>query len=264
MNSIAALIDHTPVSEIVIDFVEKIALHQGANVKLLTIVDRKSAEEIDQYHKNLSTFKERLAGSGIEVDCLMEEGSFFDLVEGSVDKLHASLVVIGTHGKKGLKQAIFGSHILKLVQLLNVPSLVVQESSKWPSGGFDKVLFPLGSHSNFEMKIRQTSDLMNEKGHVDLYAVYKTATLDPETKKNIERCIEYFNDKDVNYTLVEEDAQFFSVGYARQTLAYAQSKPVSLISIMAQSGGDMKVFSNVDKENVILNEQAIPVLCCNA
>jgi len=178
----------------------------------------------------------------------MEEGSFFDVVEGNVDKLHASLVVIGTHGKKGLKQAIFGSHILRLVQLLNIPSLVVQESSKWPEGGFDKVLFLLGSHSNFEMKIHQTGDLMNAKGHVDLYAVYKTATLDPETKKNIERCIEYFKQKEVNYSLVEEDAQFFSVGYARQTLAYAQSNPVNLLSIMAQSGGDMKVFSNAEQQ----------------
>jgi|GEM_PF-6904538 len=69
MNSIAALIDHTPVSEVVIDFVEKIALHQGASVKLLTIVDRKSVEEIDQFQKNLSNYKEHLTSAGINVEC---------------------------------------------------------------------------------------------------------------------------------------------------------------------------------------------------
>lgn len=263
MKSIAALIDHTPVSDTVIEFTENIALHQGAKVKLLTIVDRKSAAEIDEFRANLKAYSDRLTSAGLEVEYFMEEGTFFNLIEQSVDKLHVSLVVIGTHGKKGLKQAIFGSHILKLVQMLNVPSLVVQESSEWHAGGFDKVLFPISSHSNFELKINQTRALLSESAHIDLYAIYKTSKLDEETKKNIENCMEYFNKESVAYSLIEEDAQFFSLGYARQTLAFASANPVHLISIMAESSGDTKVFSKVDKENVILNEDCIPVLCCN-
>jgi len=204
-----------------------------------------------------------MISAGLEVEFFMEEGTFFNIIEQSIDKLHVSMVVIGTHGKIGLKQAIFGSHILRLVQMLNVSSLVVQESSKWHEGGFDKVLFPISSHSNFELKVKQTRELMSESAHIDLYAIYKTSQLDEETKKNIESCMVYFAQESLDYSLVEEDAQFFSVGYARQTLAYVGANPVNLISIMAQAAGDTKVFSKVDKENVILNEYGIPVLCCN-
>jgi len=263
MRSITALIDHTEISQKVIEFTKQIARHQGVKAHLLTVVPKGDNKRSEECRSRLTDYNKEFYEAGLDVELHMIEGSFFDIVEGAVDKLHTSLVIIGTHGKKGLKQHIFGSNILKLVQMLNVPSLVVQDSSEWHAGGFAKVLFPIAEHSQFEMKMQQTRELMDPNGMVELYTIYKTDRLNDETAENVTKCQGFFEAEGIKYRLVEEEAKIYSVGYARQTIAYAGESNPHLISIMAQAAGDTKVFGNVDKENVILNELGIAVLCCH-
>jgi hypothetical protein len=78
--------------------------------------------------------------------------------------------------------------------------------------------------------------------------------LDEETAENVGKCEDYFAEEGIKYALVEEDAKIFSVGYSRQTIAHARDNETHLISIMAQVAGDTKVFGNVEKENIILND----------
>lgn len=114
-----------------------------------------------------------------------------------------------------------------------------------------------------QMRNIQTRDLMNADGEVALYTIYKTDRLDEETAENLGKCEDYFAEEGIKYALVEEDAKIFSVGYSRQTIAHAKDHGTHLISIMAQVAGDIKVFGNVDKENIILNYLGISVLCCH-
>lgn len=114
-----------------------------------------------------------------------------------------------------------------------------------------------------QMRNIQTRDLMNVDGEVALYTIYKTDRLDEETAENVGKCEDYFAEEGIKYALVEEDAKIFSVGYSRQTIAHARDHETHLIRIMAQVAGDTKVFGNVDKENIILNDLGIPVLCCH-
>jgi len=263
MKKIAALIDFTPTTAVVIEFVKNIALTQGAEVALVSIVEKGNVAQLKDANENMIPFCKVLTAANINCKIEIHEGGFFDIVGSVMDKLRASLVIVGTHGKKGFKQNLFGSNILKLVKIITAPCLIVQDDMVWPKNGLNTVLFPIASHSRFEMKINQTKDLVGKDGKFLLYAIYKTDMLDDQLKNNIRLCQETFVAQKVKYELVEEDAQIYSVGFARQTLAYAEKHKVDMLSIMSQVAKDNKFFGNVDKENIILNNLGIPVLCCN-
>ena len=53
----------------------------------------------------------------------------------------------------------------------------------------------------------------------------------------------------------------FSVGYAKQTLIYAEENNANLISIMVNPTQENAYFADSDKEAIIMNEHFIPVLC---
>ncbi len=263
MKKIAALIDFTPTTNVVLEFAKRIALEQNAEVALVTIIEKGNTAQLAQARENMIPFCKELTEAHVACKIEIHEGGFFDTVGALVTKLHATLVIVGTHGKKGFKQNLFGSNILKLVKLIELPCLVVQDDTKYPENGLRTVLFPIASHSRFEMKINQTKDIIGPKGKVWLYAVYKTDMLDDQLKRNIHLCQETFVAQKVDYQLVEEDAQIYSVGFSRQTLAYAASHKVDFIAIMSQISKDNQFFGNVDKENIILNNLGMPVLCCN-
>jgi nucleotide-binding universal stress UspA family protein len=263
MKKIAALIDFTPTTKVVLEFAKNIALEQNAEVALVTIIEKGNDQKIIEAKENMLPYCQELTQAGVKCNIELHEGGFFEIVGSLMNKLHASLAIVGTHGKKGLKQNLFGSNILKLVKILELPCLVVQDETKWPEHGFKNVLFPIASHSRFDMKITQTRELVKKDSKFLVYAIYKTDLLDDQLKKNIHLCQETFVDQKINYELVEEDAQLYSVGFSRQTLAYADTHDIDLISIMSQVSKENKFFGNADKENLILNAMCLPVLCCN-
>lgn len=263
MDKIAALIDFTPTTDVVVDFAKNLALEKNAHVLLVTVVDQSDEKALNEANEKIVPYCKTLTQAGVNCNIEIATGQFFDVIAPFLDKLHADLAIIGTHGKRGLRQNIFGSFILKLVKTLQIPSLVVQDQSTWPNGGFKNVFFPIASHSRFEMKIEQTEAIMAKDGIVSLYAIYKTDMLDDKLKKNIGLSEELFKQKNLNYEVIEEDVHMYSVGYSRQSLVYANEHNMQLISIMAQVSNDNKFFGNADKENIILNPTGIPVLCCN-
>lgn len=263
MYKIVALIDFTPTTEVVVDFTKKIALQKKAEVVLLTIVPKSGAEAVAEGKQKLQVYLDLLKGAGVVASAEVGEGSFFSVVGVCVDKLQASLAIIGTHGKKGIKQNLLGANILKLVQLLHLPCLVVQDDSEYPEGGFKNVLFPIAAHSRFEMKINQTCELLADDGKVNLYAIHKTDTLEPQLRQNIKISEELFKERKTAYGIITEEATLYSVGFSRQSLDYMGKHDIDMVSIMSQVSNLNSFFGKADKENIILNNKCIPVLCCN-
>ena len=60
------------------------------------------------------------------------------------------------------------------------------------------------------------------------------------------------------------DAESYSVGYSKDTLAKVGEMGVDLISIMSEVSDKATVSAmKMDKENVILNEEGVAVLAVN-
>jgi len=263
MYKIVALIDFTPTTEVVISFAKKIAQQKKAEVTLLTIIAKNAGEATAETAAKMAAYGKVLTDAGVKCDIEIGEGSFFSVVGVCVDKLQASLAIVGTHGKKGIMQSLLGANILKLVQMLHLPCLVVQDDSVYPEGGFKNVLFPIAAHSRYEMKIEQTRQLMAANGVANLYAIYKTDSLENELKQNLKLSEEVFKKYDVKYTIVNEEATLYSVGFSRQSIEYMKKHKTDLVAIMSQVSHLNTFFGKADKENIILNPMATPVLCCN-
>jgi len=67
----------------------------------------------------------RLQGKGVEVTTVLRMGSPWEQALDVVSKLDIGLIVMGTHGRRGLPRALLGSVAEKMVRLSPVPVLTV-------------------------------------------------------------------------------------------------------------------------------------------
>ena len=265
MNKIAVLIDFTKTCKTSINLAINISKKHDAVFTLAHVAPDSERNNEAEIFAKMDELAKPLADEGIAYQKFIDYGSFFGIVGMTMEKIGADLVIIGTHGVKGLKQNLFGSNILKLVQLLHVPSIVIQDHTKVESINFKRILFPIAPHVNFDIKIKQVSVLANIYGSkVVLLSIAKDLTgFSDEVQLNLKRTKAMFRELGVDYEHVSLEASGFSVGYARQTIDYAEEGNIDLISIMSNISHVNSYFGKVDKENILLNKPGIPVFCAN-
>jgi nucleotide-binding universal stress UspA family protein len=263
MNNISVLIDFTDTCYKSVEFACEISKRASAKISLLHVSsdpgnDIKAEAEIKKYSRLLEDEK-------INFSINVAHGNFFSSVENAVAKIGSDLVIVGTHGKSGIRQNLLGSNILKLVQLLKVSTLVVQDLSVFPEGGFDRILFPVVPNLDFEQKTRKVSEfakifnstisLYTLADHMSSYAL--------EVQSNLKKTKAILYEEGIKYEHFVDESEEFSVGYARQTLKFAETKKMPVISILSNLANVNTYYGKVDKENILLNKSGIPVFCAN-
>ena len=87
---------------------------------------RKEDHDISFIESKLGEYKEKYETAfGIQVETKYVEGSIFHEIHKVATDIKANLMILGTHGKKGI-QHLFGSHALKVVLESPIPVIVVQ------------------------------------------------------------------------------------------------------------------------------------------
>lgn len=262
MKKIAVLIDFTLTTEKALLFSKHIALEKDMEIVLIHIHKSRDKEAISRKHQKMQEYESGLTSAGLKCTSLFFYGNFFSQISGAVAKSKASLAIIGTHGKKGFKQSLFGSNILKVVQSLPVPSLVVQDSSVWSENGFSNVLIPIDKHPNYSHKIETAHALLSENGVIKMYVIHISDILEDVLRANLDLSIKLMESHQWPYEIIEERKAQYSVGYSKQTLNHIQNCRPDLIAIVAKIAPDNIHIGEMDKDNVILNPEGIPVLCC--
>lgn len=75
----------------------------------------------------LDQAKQQFAQQGIEVDTKIVEGQIIHKeIVNAVEQLHADLLVIGSHGRKGIKKMVLGSVAQSVLGEISIPVLVVR------------------------------------------------------------------------------------------------------------------------------------------
>ena len=124
---------------------EAIALAKvmGARLKLLHVIDRPTAvsaeasayssqleEELkDAGARVLAQAEQKVRSAGLDVDTALvdsPQGRLCDLVAAQVDEGGAELVVLGTHGRRGVRRLVLGSDAEAIVRTTKVPVLLVR------------------------------------------------------------------------------------------------------------------------------------------
>jgi nucleotide-binding universal stress UspA family protein len=73
----------------------------------------------------LAGIKERCAKPSVQVDTLLRQGVAWSEIDRAAKELGTDLVVIGTHGRRGISRALIGSVAEKVVRTAPCPVLTV-------------------------------------------------------------------------------------------------------------------------------------------
>jgi hypothetical protein len=263
MKNIAVLIDFTEGSKIALQQASGLANKIGAKVWGVHIVS--SQHKVDDAEKELSAFMEKHPESATLHEAIVHVGTLTTGTQECLKKIEPDLVVVCTHGVKGMFQHLFGAQILKLVQALSFPCLVIHENCTVALADTQKMLFPIGPHPEFMVKVKEAAVLA--KALNALLVIYEIdrpgGDYENLLAQNQEQAKVYFDANGVNYTKVLEEPKVFSVGYSRQTIEYASNNGISIICLMATVSKNEILFGVGDKENFLVNERGISIMTCN-
>ena len=256
-------IDFTTTSEQSTKQAIAIALRINYPVTLFHVITDESADESENavIIDKLKAIANTVNKEGVICDYQTATGSIFDEIPKAANKLGNQLMVIGTHGIQGIKQKLMGADMLKLIRKVIVPCLVVQRECVCRD--YHPIVFPVGGHEGFGALIEATAMMAKLFGsEVHLYSVIRRGDDGSQKlKDNTAFAMKYFEDNKIPNKRVQEESTVFSVGFAKQTLQYADKVNAGLIAMMSVKTEEYFYFAQADKESLINNQYNIPVLC---
>lgn len=262
MNKIIALIDLTELSDKVLQQSIALCKHLSAELVLGHMTASEEDMKSSAMNDKLKAMADQSQQQGVKTTLQVWTGDLFKSTPDAVLKSGANLAILGTHGQKGLKQSLFGSNIWKLVSHIPCSTLVINRNTKVVEGGFRRILLPTGPHPQFLDKVKQCETLKNSEGTLSLFAIKKPGVpLSTAMLQTIKDVQEYMDENNLKHEFVEKDAEGYSVGYSRDTIKYAEQEGYDLIAILSRVSEENEYLGKIDKENLVLNEEGIPVLC---
>lgn len=265
MNTILTLVDFTDTANIALEQSIALARRHKAKIIICHVVDSPTDKAAEATKEDLKAFQAQVEQEGLECELCIGHGNLFDEISSISKRTQPDLVVVGTHGKTGLWQNLFGSNIYKLVSKIPLPVLVVNDFTKVQPDGYKRVLLPVAPHPNYLLKVEQTCRVLGENGKVFIFEIRKPgAAFDEQMWKNMEATKNYLDECGVEWEYLEKGSLNFSLGYSHETLNYARESQMDLLSIMTSVSDKNKNFGKMDKENLLLNKSGMPVLCANA
>lgn len=254
-------IDFTPATDHALEFAVIAAKRISAGIRLLHVEDKKLTSETQD---KLALQAGQVSGEHrIDCDYVFRQGSIFTEIPKEAGDPDYRFMVIGSHGFKGIREKLMGPDILKLVKEIPVPAIVLQKHFAISGDGLKTIVFPAGTHKTFPANIHATvmiSKLFDAEVH--LYTVQKEGQdWSDELKRNIDLAKSEFEKNQVRYQRVNQSQTTYSLGYSKQILKYAVEVNADLIAVMSVPTPEHYYFADADKEMLLTNEAAIPILC---
>jgi nucleotide-binding universal stress UspA family protein len=159
MTKILVGVDLSPCSELAVATAVDRARHDDAEVVLALVepppddvsagVSPNATVAIDAYlaaarrqlaadRAQLAALRERWAGAGARISQLVLDGRPDERLPEVAAEIGASLIVVGSHGRTGIKRVLLGSVAERVLRLAGVSVLVARGDA--PSGGYRRVV----------------------------------------------------------------------------------------------------------------------------
>jgi nucleotide-binding universal stress UspA family protein len=254
--------DFTPVAESALAHAAKIGRMVGNDICLLHIVDPDIKVRAEGEKKTLLS---HVASEGnkkynLNVTSFLSKGSIFTAIAEFANSKEASLVVMGTHGMKGM-QKLTGSWALKVIVKSKVPFIVVQEPPA-DQDRYHNIVFPIDFRIENKEKMGMAiymGKYFNSKIHI-----LKTATTDKslttKTNRNLNFAVKYLIQNNVEY----EIHQVPHGKLAQHTIDFAQKINADLILIVTTKNITFADYMlGASEQYIIANSSKIPVCCVN-
>ena len=231
----------------------------GTYVGLIHIV--KKDNELPDAEKKIATVIEEIQEkTNEEAVALVKTGTIFTTISEVATELNAEMVIMGTHGMKGM-QKLIGSWALKVIAGSKVPFIVVQAPPT--SHGFQKVVFPL----DFRRENKEKINWMYHIGRLykSKFFIIKDKATDPKFKKGVRSNLlfaeKFLKGNDIPYEVHtapgKKDFTTAVIDFAHELNAdlflITTTKDINLVDYVLGAG----------EQQIISNQYQIPVMCVN-
>lgn len=255
--------DFSQVAENAMAHGAKIAKMVDNELRLLHIVDKKlnalQKEELTTRLSETAAKTERIYN--IKVDTFIMEGNIFNAISKYVGDVKANLVIMGTHGMKGM-QKITGSWALKVIAGSKVPFIVVQDPPEDMSK-YQNILFPIDFKTEQKEKLHWAifmGKYFDSKVNI-LQAATQDKSLLKKQKVNLNFAIKFLIQNRIDYEIhtVEKSGNF-----AKDIIKFTKDKKIDMVIIMTTKNLNFSDYVvGAHEQYLIANSSHIPVMCIN-
>lgn len=254
--------DFTQVAENALAHAVKIGHMVTNDICLLHIVD--SGISTKDYAVKDASLKKIAAENSqkfnIQIIHQIIKGSIFTDIAEFVNDKQASLVVMGTHGMKGM-QKLTGSWALKVIVKSKVPFIVVQDEPA-DQEKYHNIVFPVDFRGENKEKIKMAI-FMGKYFESKIHMLVSTSTdksIVKKTKTNLNFAVKYLIQNNIEYEIHDMPKG----NIAEQTIDFAQKINADLILIVTTKNITFADYIlGASEQYIIANSSKIPVCCVN-
>lgn len=231
----------------------------GAEVKLVHIV--KKASTIQEVILEMEKVAEDVyAKKAIRPGVIVREGSIFSTINQVAKEVNALLVLMGTHGIKGM-QKLTGSWALKVIVGSRIPFVVVQEPPMRDQ--YKSVVLPVDFKREDKEKLGWAEflgGLFKVKMRIITPQVPEGQMMQ-RTKANLIFARKYLDSRGISY---EIDMAKKGNDFAHEVIDFAKRIDADIILIMTTKNISFQDYIlGAHEQFVIANAAHIPVMCVN-
>ena len=262
--------DFTHVAEHALAHAVKISRMVKNDICLLHIVDAGIKPQVQGEKMSLlkKIAEENSRKYNTIIIAAIEKGTIFTAIGDYVNQKDVkpefqkeiSLVVMGTHGMKGM-QKLTGSWALKVIVKSTVPFIVVQDPPV-DQERYHNIVFPVDFRTENKEKTRMAifmGKYFDSKMHL-LVTTSSDQSLMKKTKTNLNFAIKYLIQNNIDYQIHEVARGNF----AQQTLDFAQKINADLLLIVTTKNITFADYMvGASEQYIIANSSKIPVCCVN-
>lgn len=172
-------LDGSATSALAIPFAEGIARAAGARLVLIRSVRQATIGELGsdpfkepiaaEAEAELSVVAERLRAGGLEVETRVSDADAGEAIVQGAARAEADLIVMSTHGRSGLRRAMYGSVADQVLRTTTAPVLLVPPTAQYRMNPPCKIVVALDGSQLAEAAIAPAFDLAEAlHGHITL------------------------------------------------------------------------------------------------
>ncbi|MBR9830799.1 universal stress protein [Acidiluteibacter ferrifornacis] len=252
--------DFTDVAKTAINHAAMVAKSFDGEVHLLHVVS--SDKALSAAKDKLDAWcQEAYADYGVTTKYVVKKGSIFEDIGQVAEEIGAMLIIMGTHGVKGL-QHITGSHALKVINNSKVPFVIVQR--KTAKGLYKQIVLPIRFAQETKQKLSITTSIAKHFGStVHIFASNESDEfLRTKVNRELTFAKHYLDERKIPYVVEVAPS---TTNYLQQVISYSKEVDADIIAIVnSKEGGILPdLFKGGGEQEVIGNKEEIPVIIMN-
>lgn len=249
--------DFTPITRTALDHALAITDITPVKIELLHIIEKES-QEGDAQEKFMELMESLNESERAKITTKIRVGNIFEDISKEASEGNAQLLIMGTHGAKGL-QKIMGSHAIRVITSAKSPFLVTQ--SKPPKSEFKLIVLPVDL-SKERMQIVKFASEVAKRFHSEVHLVCKPEKdefLKKKLQNNIKLVKNQFEKEGISHQLVMLKGKH---SMHMEVIEYGMVHDADLFAIGHFPDSMLPAFDKFTQE-LITNDPEIPVLVIN-